>query len=58
MLQDVPKDELLTMNNKVVYEQAVRGQQPGLSIMQDKLGDNVENSWGMTQTNKEPEHQD
>lgn len=30
---------------QAMYEQAVRGEQPGLMLMQDKLGgDNVENS--------------
>jgi hypothetical protein len=41
-----------------VYEQAVRGQQPGLTLMQDRLSvQSVENSWGMTPTLEEPEEQ-
>ncbi|GBF95734.1 hypothetical protein Rsub_08716 [Raphidocelis subcapitata] len=57
-LEELPKDELLSMKNRALYEQAVRGEQPGLMVMQDRLGgQSVENAWGMTATNEEPEKQ-
>lgn len=43
---------------QVLYEQALAGKEPGLSIMKDKLGgDNKFEQWGMEQSILEPDRQ-
>jgi hypothetical protein len=43
---------------QVLWEQAHRGEQPGLMLMQDALsGENKAQTWGNEPTNIEPEEQ-
>lgn len=57
-LQDMGKEDLVAMKNRVLYEQAVKGQQPGAQLMQDKLsGENKQETWGNEPDNIEPDKQ-
>uniref|UniRef100_A0A383V823 Uncharacterized protein n=1 Tax=Tetradesmus obliquus TaxID=3088 RepID=A0A383V823_TETOB len=56
-LQDMDTNDLVSKRNQILYEQAVKGQQPGLTLMQDKLGDNLQETWGNEPTIMEPDQQ-
>jgi hypothetical protein len=43
---------------QILWEQAQRGEQPGLMLMQDALsGEKKAQTWGNEPTNKEPDEQ-
>lgn len=56
-LQDMDTNDLVAKRHAILWDQAVKGQQPGLTLMQDKLGDNLQETWGNEPTNREPDHQ-
>lgn len=42
-----PKTELFDMREKIIQEQAAEGQEPGLSLVKDREGENKQETWGM-----------
>jgi hypothetical protein len=57
-LEDLDTNELNKKRNQILWEQAVKGQQPGLTLIQDRLsGNNKQETWGNEPTIMEPEEQ-
>eukprot|EP00879_Flechtneria_rotunda_P024682 GHRR01026184.1.p1 GENE.GHRR01026184.1~~GHRR01026184.1.p1 ORF type:complete len:144 (-),score=28.95 GHRR01026184.1:379-810(-) len=57
-LQDMDTNELNEKRNQILWDQAVKGQQPGATLMQDRLsGENKQETWGNEPTIMEPENE-